>query len=363
MNWHYFIFVWIAVMAFFSSTVNVYYPTDEFGKTVYRWKFVYALVSFWPVIYLVAFTMPRYDSVLYMSIYRNLPTTVSGLSYVLSATESGKGWTVFEWIVKVVFGGSETAFRVVLVAFHSIPVLYLLRKYSDDFLISLYLFLANSCHMAWMMNGLRQYLAVSLILAGTSLILKKKYVPLIAVILLASTIHTSALIMIPIVFIAQGEAWNGKTLLFILGAIIMTYLFSRNTGLLDMMLTGTEYSGMMANSILLGDDGVNPLRVLVYCVPVVLAFIGKDILREEGDQVMNLCVNMSIITAGLYLIAMVTSGIMIGRLPIYTSIYSFILLPTMIRKIFTEQTAKLVTVAMVILFFIYYLYENGAVNI
>lgn len=359
MNWHYFIFVWIVVMAFFSNIVNVYYPTSEFGKIVYRWKFVYALVAFGPVIYLAAFTTPRYDSVLYMSVYRNIPTSVSGLKDVLAMAESGKGWTLFEWIVKMVFGGSETAFRTVLVALHSIPILYLLRKYSDDFLISLYLFLANSCHMAWMMNGLRQYLAVSLILAATPLMIKKKFVPLIGVILLASTIHTSALIMIPIVFIVQGEAWNKKTMLFIFGAIVMTYLFSRYTGLLDTMLSGTEYSGMMSYSASLGDDGVNPLRVLVYCVPVMLAFIGKNVLREEDDPIINLCVNMAIITLGLYLMAMVTSGIMIGRLPIYTSIYTFILLPNIIRKIFAEQTAKLVIVVMVLLFFVYYLYENG----
>lgn len=361
MNWHYFIFVWIAVMAFFSNAINVYYPAEEFGKIVYRWKFVYALIAFWPVIYLAAFTMPRYDSVLYMSVYRNLPTTVSGLSSVLADTESGKGWTVFEWIVKIIFGGSETAFRAVLVALHSIPVLYLLRRYSDDFLISLYLFLANSCHMAWMMNGLRQYLAVSLILAATPLMIKKKFIPLISVILFASIIHTSALIMIPIVFIVQGEAWNKKTMLFIFGTIVITYLFSEHTGLLDAMLSGTEYSGMMSYSASLGDDGVNPLRVLVYCVPVTLAFIGRNILREKNDLIINLCVNMSIITLGLYMVAMVTSGIMIGRLPIYTSVYTFILLPNIIRKIFTEQTAKLVIVAMVLLYFVYYLHENGGV--
>ena len=95
--------------------------------------------------------------------------------------------------------------------------------------MSLYLFVASGCHIAWMMNGLRQFLAVSIIMAATPLMLKRKYVPLIGVILLAATVHSSALIMIPIIFIVQGKAWNKKTLLFIGVTIVLTYVYVKYT--------------------------------------------------------------------------------------------------------------------------------------
>lgn len=356
MSIYYFIFLWLAVMTMISQVKDVTYETVIDGESVVRWKFFYALLAFIPVIYLAAFTTPQSDTPLYMSIYKNLSTSLDGLIGALSDEESGYGFTVFEWVVKNIVNGDETAFRLILALLHSIPVLYVFRKYSSNYIISLYLFVATGCHLAWMMNGLRQYLAVSIIMAATPLMLKKKYVPLIAIILLAASIHSSALLMIPVVFIVQGKAWNRKTLIFIIAAIVMMYLFGTKTGLLDSLLENTEYSGAMASAAESGDDGTNPIRVLVNSVPMILAFIGRKRLEEKSSSLVNICVNMSIITTGLYLISMTTSGIMLGRLPIYTSLYSFIILPYIIDEIFTEESAKVVKFLMIVLYFAYYLY-------
>ena len=52
---------------------------------------------------------------------------------------------------------------------------------------------------------------------------------------------------------------------------------------------------------------------------------------------------MSTISAGLYFVGMFTSGIMIGRLPIYFSLYNFILLPYLFNFIYTKSTKLLYT--------------------
>lgn len=46
---------------------------------------------------------------------------------------------------------------------------------------------------------------------------------------------------------------------------------------------------------------------------------------------------MSIVSAGIYLVSMFTSGIYIGRLPIYCSLYSYVLLPWEIKHLFNEK--------------------------
>lgn len=358
MTLYYFVFPWLIVMYLFSKMTNVYCEVDCGGYIDYRWRFFAALVAFFPVIYLAAFTTERFDTVLYMAVYRDLSVTIDGLKMALTNTNE-KGWVLFQWIIKRLFGDNVRIFRVILVSFHSIPVLFFFRKYSKYFLTSLYLFLACSCHLAWMMNGLRQYLAVSIIICTVPLILKRKYLPTFIIILLASTIHLSALMMIPIVFIAQGKPWNKKTLLFMAVAVVATYLFSKNTELLDSMLVNTTYAGSIDYSRTLGDDGVNPIRVLVYTVPPLIAFIGRRKIEEDNDPLINMAVNMSLVTAGLYLIAMVTSGIMIGRLPIYTSLFDFILLPYAVKRCFSEQDSRLINALMIVLFFAYYLFEAG----
>jgi hypothetical protein len=54
---------------------------------------------------------------------------------------------------------------------------------------------------------------------------------------------------------------------------------------------------------------------------------------------------------------MVTSGIYIGRLPIYTTLQGYIAIPWLIDHIFEKKSAKLVTAAMVALFCAFYYYQ------
>ena len=139
MSIYYFIFVWIAVMAFLSRTKNIKSKTVVCGQEVYRWKIQFTIISFLPVLYLVAFTAPRSDTILYLNIYRRMPTTWEYLIYNITTSESGQGFVIFEWIIKNVFKGSERSFRVILALLHSIPVLYVFRKYSRNYILSLYL--------------------------------------------------------------------------------------------------------------------------------------------------------------------------------------------------------------------------------
>ena len=63
---------------------------------------------------------------------------------------------------------------------------------------------------------------------------------------------------------------------------------------------------------------------------------------------------MSIITAGIYVISMVTSGIYIGRLPIYTSLFNYILLPWELDEMFSFSTRKLMYMIMILSYMVFY---------
>ena len=54
---------------------------------------------------------------------------------------------------------------------------------------------------------------------------------------------------------------------------------------------------------------------------------------------------------------MFTSAIMIGRLPIYFSLYNYILLPWEITHIFTRRSARVITWAMVGFYLLYNYYQ------
>ena len=359
MNWYLFIFIWLIAMFLFENQKNVMTPTNVLGKEEYRVSILFAAAAFFPIFWLASQGTPQSDTWLYLSIFDGLPNTVSGLIQTLSDEDSGKGFAAFECIIKIIFGNNRTAFRTILGLLHSIPFILVCRKYSEDYLFTVFLFAASGCHTGWMMNGLRQYASVMIIFAATPFVLKKKYVPAVLLVLLAATFHTSALIMLPVVFIVQGEAWNRKTLILIVIAIIAMYAFSTTPGLFDSMLEGTEYAGTEAAMAEAGDDGTNPIRVLVNAIPTLLAFMGQRQIKEEKDPVINLCVNMSVITLGVYLISIVTSGIMVGRLPIYMSLYNLILLPYEISHLFTEKSVKIMRILTIGFYMLYYNIQVG----
>jgi transmembrane protein EpsG len=242
----------------------------------------------------------------------------------------------------------------ILALLQGISLVVFFRKYSMNYILSIFLFVASTDYLSWMFNGIRQFMAVTIILFATPFMLKKKYIPAIFIILLASTMHQSALLMIPFMFIAQGEVWNQKTILFIGLSLLAIVFVGQFTNLLDDALANTQYATVVSDYTSWNDDGTNPLRVLVYSVPALLAFTGRERIRSEGSALINLCANMSIISMGLYLVSMVTSGIFIGRLPIYCSLYGYILLPWEIENCFTEESHRLAMSMVIVFYMLFY---------
>ena len=354
MSEYYFIFIWLILIAYTSLYAPVQEKIMVLGKEEIRWKLFWAFLVFVPVIHLASIGDPRSDTSAYISAYVKSEASISSIIDLIRTHESGFAYKIFQDVVKIITNGNVVAFRVVLSLCHIVPVILVFRKYSTSYLFSAFLFIATGCHIGWMMNGIRQFLAVSIIFGGTTFIIRRKYVPAIILILIASTVHTSALVMVPVIFIVQGRAWNKKTLLYITIAVIAMLVFSRRIELVDTLLAGTEYEGTIANMMQYGDDGVNPLRVAVNAVPVILAYYGRKTIAQKNDSVVNMCVNMSVINFGIYIVAMVTSGIMIGRLPIYVSLYTFILLPYLIKEIYWGDLGVILKVGSLVGYMLYY---------
>lgn len=330
MSEYYFIFVWMAVLAYISTKSNIMDSVKVVDEWKMRYNIVWALVVFLPIIHLSSMGTPRSDTWAYISAFEKSEASWSSIVDAFAEHKSGFGYKIFQDSLKVITHGNVTAFRIILALAQSLPVILVFRRYSPEYLYSTFLFVATGCHIAWMMNGIRQFLAVTIIFSGTGFIIKQRYIPAIFLILLASTFHTSALIMLPVIFIVQGKAWNKKTIWYIVAALAAMFVFSRRADIMDDLLQGTEYAGAVGNWQEMGDEGVHPLRVVVNAVPVILSFYIRKEIIKENNPVLNICVNMSIINLGLYLIAMVTSGVMIGRIPIYVSLYTYILLAYLI---------------------------------
>lgn len=351
------IIVWLGIMALVAKKEDYKRIEVVCDTCEKRYEVWFAILVFAPIIWMAGTRELFGDTGMYIQDYKGMPNTLGELPTYVAGTEKDKGFYLFSALIKLVFGTNHTIYFMILAAIQGIILTIIFRKYSISYVFSVFLFVISTDYVAWMYNGIRQFMAVVFIFLATILMLKKKYVPLIIVILLASTMHQSALLMIPLVFIAQGEAWNQKTLMFIAIALLAILFVGEFTDVLDVALEETQYRNVVRDYESFNDDGTNPLRVLIYSIPAIIAFAGRRIIKRVDNPLINFCTNMSIISAGLYLISMVTSGIYMGRLPIYASLYGYILLPWEIENIFNKGSRKIVYGCTIICYFVFYFYQ------
>lgn len=358
MNVYIFIPIWIGIMAVVAaSNQKLTKKRIVSGAEINQTNVIFAIITFLPIFFTVSMGDVLGDVWSYLASYKQLSTSFADIDW----SSKGPGFKVIEIIIKRIFGNNVDAFRIIIALIQSIPIVLVIRYYSSDYLMSMFLFVATAFYIGWMMNGLRQLTAAAIIFAATPLLVKKKYVPLIIIILLASTIHNTALIMLPVIFIVQGQAWNRRTVFFIIAVIIAMYVFGNNTSLFDSAIEGVGLDYSITASHKAGDTGTSFFRVLVNMVPMIIALVFRKKI-DVNNKFINICVNMSVVTSGLYLISMVTSGILIGRLPGYTTLYNMILLPYLVKNVFNEHDSKFVTIAMVVLYLIYYWYQMHIVS-
>ena len=358
-NGYILILIWTAIIGILSLlSVNGFYRMETVnGERVRRVTPFFAVVAVLPLVIWAGYRGYVGDTAAYIRTFGEMPVSFSGIGNYINSVKKDQGFYFVSAVIKCIIGNRQVLYFIILAAVQCFLLFRIYRKYSSAYVVSFFLFIASTDYISWIFNGMRQFTAVAITVVCFPWILEKRYIRAIIGILIASLFHQSALLLLPFVFIVQGKAWNKKTLLFIFAVIVAVMFADRFTNILDTMLAETQYENVVSDWENWQDDGTNLLRVLVYSVPTILSLIGLKYIRQEGDPLINLCTNMSIASAGLYVISMFTSGIFIGRLPIYFSLYNYILLPWEINKIFTKQSARLIYIAMIIAYLGFYLYS------
>ena len=352
------ILVWMAFIAFVSKQMVQKKTITVLGQQEQRYSWIFAFLVILPLLFMTANrTIYFGDTAVYRANFLRMPSEISDLPNYMETVEKDYGFSVFSILIKCFISQDPIVYFSIIALIQVMCLINVYRKHSIDYVLSVAIFILSSDYISWMYNGIRQFTAVTIIFAATTLMLKKKYIPVFAIIYFASLFHQSALIMIPIVIILQGKAWNKRTMLFI-GLIIMAILFvGEFTNLLDSSIADTQYKDTVTQYTSFEDDGTNPIRVLIFAVPTIIAFIGRKEIIASENKLIHFCVNASLVSTGLYAVSIFTSGIFFGRVPIYVSLYNYILLPWEIKHIIPEHLQRTLFVAMIGFYLIFYYYQ------
>ena len=176
-------------------------------------------------------------------------------------------------------------------------------------------------------------------------------------VLIAALFHSSALIFLPFVFVINGRAWNSRTILYIFAIVIAVLFLEQVSGFIVTAMQDTVYEGDIV--IFKNDDGTNILRVLFHAVPTIMAWVYRPYIDKANDPMINMCVNLSVITTGVYVFSYFTSGVLVGAVPIYFSLANYILIPWLIENVFDSETVMLVSCIFIAVYCFFFYYQCG----
>lgn len=359
MTVYWFMMAWVIFFGILAQVTSKRVCVGEYlGEEVYeaRAHLFMAIVTFAVIIFFAGARTHVADTTTYIKIFNAYPLFQNAHDIIFDSNVREPGFRLFSILIKTYVSDNYTVWLSIIAVISGICVMLPLYKYSCNFGVSAFLFMA-SCQFTWMFNGMRQFLVAAIIFSCTGLILKNRALLYIIIVCILSTIHKSAFILIPMYFIAQGEPWNKRTLLFI-GCIILAMLFtSKFTNLLTDVVEQTDYASSV-NEFKATDDGTSPIRILVESIPIIMAFIYRNIIKNKLTPIIKLSINMSLIASGLYIISKVaSSGILLGRLPIYFSMYNLILLPWLLNNIFEKKEKNLLYYMMILCYIAFFYYQ------
>ncbi len=257
-----------------------------------------------------------------------------------------KGFLLIMQILKKISADPQFMIFVLGVVTTALNV-WIMRQYSACFELSVFMYITSGFYLVTM-NGIRQCLAAAFLFAGTNLIIKGKFKLYLLLVLLMTTIHNTAIVMIPLYFIARMKPWS-KSIYMVLFVFLIGLFFYE-----PMMQILSQVSDKAATYSESTEGGASIIRVAVYVVPVILSYIKRKELSEiwpESDIFVNISlVNLVIMVFSLY-------NWVFARFNIYTQIYTFVLLPYIIIKCLKGKERRLIYYGLIAAYFVFFIFE------
>ena len=350
---------WGCVFLMYLS--QVYYPVEtqlqghQSGKHHFMRKksdiFV-IIVIFW----LSAFSFLRTsynDTANYIGTFNSAQTVAEGIANGTFTDWTGNPWSMLYRSLMRELTDNYHIYFLIPAVLSSFAAVKLFKRYSVNPAFSLLIFFSLGTYIMYM-AALKQCLAMFFLLLALPYAIDKKYIRFYLLVFVAILFHTHAF-MFAIVPLLLEKPW-GKVTWALLGATIFAMLTYDYT-LGAFMEYAQSIGALVDEGELFDGHSINVLRVLVYWIPALLALIFRRRLFADSTKEENLFVNMSIVSAFILTLGLVQAANLFARMAGYFEIATAIALPWNIKKLFTKQSAQLVTILACILYFGYFMFE------
>jgi transmembrane protein EpsG len=282
------------------------------------------------------------DTFFYMHSY-----TIGDFSWQAVATSDDIAFNLFQMLLKQLSDDPQILILTTGIITNLLIVL-VMYNYTRLFELSVFLYITTGTYTI-SMNGIRQFMAAAIVFTATKFLLEGKWKSYITIIVLASFFHQSAIIMLPMYFIVRRKAWTRTTAILLTLAVLIVMGFNEFSELLFTVIKDTQYGSYES----FDEGGANVLRAIVWIIPIIIAYFGRDKLRVLFPKA-DIIVNISLI--GVILMIISTQNWIFARMAIYFNLYQLILIAWLI-KVFREKDQKLVYLIVLCFYLLFYFYE------
>lgn len=346
-NWLLLVFIVYLILFLFKTNKK----RVVFGnKNVIEVKSVGVLIVIFLLSILAANRTGIGDTSNYINIFKSVPTDLNEFLIDLDFSKE-YGFFILNFIIKQIIGDSEFLYLLVTSGFVIGTNLWFMNKYGKDIEVCGSLFIMCGLFITGL-NGLRQSIVAAFFILMIPLIKEKKYLRYFICCFLLSTIHKSAVLLLPVVFIFNCKAWGKMTFILIFLGLIAYILYPLFGDFLTIMLSDGAYSGYITGIVTGTAGAANFLRVIVKFVPVLLAFLYRNKLNKNEN--FSILLHASILSFVFMLLASVKSWIF-ARLCIYFDIMSITLLSECIN--ISNKDKKILYLLCLVFYCLFFYYE------
>lgn len=229
---------------------------------------------------------------------------------------------------------------------------YFLKTYSNNFILSLFLFFATNAYTLTA-AAVKQSAAIALSLVAVTFALKKKWIPFAILIFLAATFHPYILLFV-LVPILTFKPWSKLTYIMLAAFVCAGFMLE---SLLGTIVDITSMIGDYYTEEALIGEGINIFRVLVANVPLILTFIYRKILFRNSTKTDHLIINLAMLNGAIMFVGMFGTAIYFSRMASFFTIAQCVALPWILSKL-PRDRKNFYTAAMVVCYCGFFIYAN-----
>lgn len=292
------------------------------NRTICSGKALSIIVCVLTMVFLASQRTGIGDTSNYINIFQRIPEKwIEFKDYV--NWDGEWGFYLLNYVIKWIMGDNVNIYLFITSLVIIGPVIYFSYRNTNSVELCLLIYILSGSYVSGM-NGVRQAVVAGFFILSYKLIQNKRYVWYILLCLILSTIHTSALILIPMIWILNMKPWKNGTFGLLAVTIVLYIAYPLFASFLSSALTGSTYE-VYSNGIQnFTNGGANFLRAIILFIPIIFSYIYREKLSEK-HPLFGMALNAAVLNFMFMFLATIRSWIF-ARFCVYFNPFSVLLL-------------------------------------